>query len=225
MNATHGVTHQYDDLGKEYMNNMGQHVPQVWARATIAKFLGPLNGKVVIDAGCGNGPDAKKLVEQGAARVLGFDPSQLMLDDGLATIALPNIDLQKGTFENIPFPDACADVLIGFFSIHYSADLDVAYAEVNRVVKSGGKIAFVAQHPAFATQQKKSELKGQEIAAFLIFNGTVTVHQPTHTMSEYLSAYFLSHFTLDHIEELHRRNDDGQELKDPILFVYTATKK
>jgi ubiquinone/menaquinone biosynthesis C-methylase UbiE len=224
------VTYQYDVMGKDYL-----HVQQTvhnesnfWGRAKVSEYVGSMQGQVVIDAGCGGGHDALTFAEQGASSVLAFDPSEVMLIDARALAAQKGIDTitySKGTFESVPFADNCAEIMVGIFSLHYVADLDAAYNEMYRVLKPGGKIAFICSHPEDMTAHKTSAFKGQEVVAIKIYSDTVTVHQPSHTMSEYFSPTFLKLFQLNQLDEFFPVDDAGNTLKNPVLFVFGATKK
>lgn len=230
MSNTSEIALQYDSMGKNYLAAQKTvHNPDYyWGRARIFEYIGDLQGKVVIDAGCGGGHDSIELVKRGAASVLAFDPSQVMLDDAhlLATTSgISSITFKMGTFDAMPFPDACCDAIIGIYSLHYAVDLDAAYKEINRVLKPGGKIAFISTHPEDTNNLKSSPYKGQEVIAIKIYSDTVTVLQPSHTLGEYLSPYFLKTFTLDNLDEFFPTGEDGQELKNPVLVVFSATKK
>lgn len=55
-----------------------------WKWARIAPHLQPLAGKTVLDVGCGNGYHGWRMVGEGAAMVVGIDPTQLFLAQYLA---------------------------------------------------------------------------------------------------------------------------------------------
>jgi ubiquinone/menaquinone biosynthesis C-methylase UbiE len=227
------ISTQYDNMGHRYLD-IGQKFwfsakPDVWTRSHIDKFIGTIEGKVIVDAGCGNGLDTKSYIAKGAQRVLAFDPSQFMLDnakENVAPIQDVDIEFRQGSYEAIPFPDQCADAVIGIYSLHYCRDLDAAYAEISRVLKSGGRIAFSCTHPAEMTANKASQYKGQEVVSFKIYNKTVDVKKTTHTLSEYFSPFFLKHFALEFMEEWHPEDSTtGLELKSPKLIAFGAIKK
>lgn len=221
------ISDQYDDMGKLYLNSQETvyNVRDIWGRERIDAYVGSYGGKIVMDAGCGNGLDTEGLLKKGAKSVLAFDPSEVMLDDARKAINNGLISFAKGTFEEIPFGDASADVMIGVFALHYVADLDAGYKEISRVMKQGGKIAFVCTHPYDMTLQKQSAFKGQEVVTMWIYNNTVPVKQPSHTMAEYFSPYFLSQFSLDILEEFYPTDTEGNALRDPTLIAFCATKK
>ncbi len=60
----------------------------------------------------------------------------------------------------------------------------------------------------------------------VILNGTITVQEPTHTMNEYLSEYFLSYFTVEKFIELEDPTAEKVEgRKYPGFFIIKARKK
>jgi ubiquinone/menaquinone biosynthesis C-methylase UbiE len=229
MTANVEVSEQYNSMGEAYMTNMvtSAFPREAWARSRMFEFVGSLTGKVVCDAGCGNGLDTKSFLEKGALKILAFDPSELMLENARESVGQTNtIEFKKGTFEEIPFDSASSDIMIGVFSLHYPSDLDAAYSEIYRIMKPGGVITFVVTHPADMTLHKKSPFKGQEVVTFKIYNDQVLLEKPTHTLTEYFSPFFFKHFTLDNMEEYYPVDEGtGKEVKDPKLIAFSATKK
>ena len=198
------VSTQYDKISEVYVQgHTGTYAGRTWAEVQIYKYTGPLDNKIVIDGGCGDGADTFSFLNKGAKEVLAFDPSEAMLT--CVKNHHEKIQYKIGTFESIPFGNESADWVIGFFALHYVFELDIAYAEMVRVLKPGGKIAMVCTHPSHGTSRKSLPTKGQEVCEFQIFNGTLTVRQPTHTFAEYFSPYFLHKriysFSSSHIAE------------------------
>lgn len=228
------ITSQYDSMGQKYLAVGKDHwfssKPDLWARSKISQFIPSFEGKVVIDGGCGSGIDMYSYLSRGATRVLGFDPSILMLNTAMENVhdfgpLADSVEFKQGTFESIPYTDQSADIIIGVYSLHYCLDLDIAYAEIYRVLKTGGRLVFICTHPSEMTNTKHSPYKGQEIVPFKIYNKSVEILKPTHTLSEYLSSFFLQLFTLEHLEEWYPEEASGKELKFPKLIAFCATKK
>ena len=225
------VSKQYDEIGELYMNiqkSTGRVFPsKIWARSTLHRFVGSLKNKVVLDAGCGNGHDAVDYLNAGASYVLGFDPSQVMLDDAEEMMKNANVSratFKIGTYEAIPFDDKCADIVIGLFSLHYVADLNAAFNEMARVTRPGGTIALVCNHPTNVNAHKKSPYRGQEVVDIKIYGGAVTVRQVSHDISEYLCPVFFQHFRLNHFEEFFPADDNGNAQRVPTDFAICATR-
>lgn len=228
---TKDVSKQYDEeIGNNYINSTKNvNSPRdVWAHSKVAEYCGDMTDKVLLDAGCGSGRDIKQWLNQNAKQVLAFDSSELMLENAKAAcqdVDEGRVTFKKGALEKIPFEDSCADVVASIFAIHYVANMDDGYRELYRVLKPGGRACFATDHPVKQNNHKPSPFKGQEIVGIPIWNGTVTVHYPSHTLSDYFSPYLLTHFTLDHVEEFFPTDDQGNVLKDPVTLCYSITKR
>ena len=97
-------------------------------------------GSEVLDVGCGPGHVAGALVESGAD-VTGIDFSTLMID--VARRRFPAIRFQQADAEELPFADASFDAIVSNFVVHHLARPDVVFGEVRRVLRPGGRFAFV----------------------------------------------------------------------------------
>ncbi len=100
-----------------------------------------LDGKRVLDVGCGPGVVARLMARHGA-RVVGLDVSPTQLAD--AEAADPEGDevyLAAGG-EALPFPDRSFDLVVLFNSLHHipPAAMDPALAEAARVLIPGGHV-------------------------------------------------------------------------------------
>ncbi len=115
-----------------------------------------IEGRVVLDLGCGAGRDAyvlAQLVGPGG-RVIGVDmtPEQLAvarrhLDAHMRKFgyAQPNIEFREGYIEDLralDIPDASVDVVVSNCVINLSPDKRAVFAEALRVLKPGGELLF-----------------------------------------------------------------------------------
>lgn len=99
-------------------------------------------GKVALDYGCGLGGMCVKLIENGAF-VYGIDISgesiksaqKLLADEGFARSA----SLHVMDAENLSFESDCFDIIVCSGVLHH-LDINKAYEELARVLKSDGKI-------------------------------------------------------------------------------------
>ena len=106
------------------------------------KILGEkCKNKIVLDYGCGNGVHSAFLTKMGAEKVIGIDLSEPSLE--IAKIRMRQEGVENKTeflamdCEKMDFPDSSFDVVFdgGTFS---SIDLNKAYPELSRVLKSDG---------------------------------------------------------------------------------------
>jgi SAM-dependent methyltransferase len=101
--------------------------------------LGQLEGKQLLDAGCGAGLALSIAAERGA-QVSGLDASAPLLE--VARGRTPNADLRVGDIDDLPFDEGVFDAVTGFNSIQYAVDPAVAVAELARVCRPGGRVAI-----------------------------------------------------------------------------------
>jgi len=94
----------------------------------------------VLDLSCGTGEFTRMLAaEATSARVVGLDLSADMVrrarDKGLRVV--------QGDALALPFGDALFDLVTSCYAMHYYQDLHRAFGEVRRVLRPGGRFAFV----------------------------------------------------------------------------------
>jgi len=117
-------------------------------------------GMRVLDLACGVGDPALSIAAEVApsGRVTATDlgPGMMSLAEELARKkGLANIEFREANAESLPFADASFDVLTCRFGIMFFPDLGKALRECLRVLKPGGRAAFVAwgkkEQPFFTT--------------------------------------------------------------------------
>lgn len=117
--------------------------------AHLVQFAGIQPGETVLDVGCGTGVVAITAAQAGA-RVSGIDLTPELLEHARAnqTIAgCGDIEWTQGDAENLPYPDATFDVVLSQFGHIFAPRPDVAIAEMRRVLKPGGRVAFASWPP------------------------------------------------------------------------------
>jgi ubiquinone/menaquinone biosynthesis C-methylase UbiE len=107
------------------------------------KFANVRAGQNVLDVGCGTGIVAITAARIGASvRGLDLTPELLERARENARIANVEIDFREGDAEALPFDDVTFDVVLSQFGHMFAPRPDVAMAEMLRVLKRGGTIAF-----------------------------------------------------------------------------------
>ena len=101
-------------------------------------------GSHVLDVATGPGYLAGRAAARGAS-VVGADFSDEMLE--LAASLYPAVSFQQADATALPFDDASFDAVVAAFLMPHVADLPAVCAELARVVRPGGRLAFATWDP------------------------------------------------------------------------------
>jgi ubiquinone/menaquinone biosynthesis C-methylase UbiE len=121
-----------------YERYMGQ-----WSRAIGEKFLAwlePPSNARWLDLGCGTGAFTGLILKHCApASVAGVDPAPAQVEHARKTF--PAAEFRVGNSMELPFNDNEFDVVASALVLHFIPDRGKAFAEMQRVAKSGGLVA------------------------------------------------------------------------------------
>ena len=118
-----------------------------YERPSLQAMVGDVDGKNVLDLGCGSGVYAKYLLDKGAT-VTSIDSSSEMIDiikekfgnKLKAYVQDLSIGLPKETSESF-------DIVICPLMVHYIDDLSYLFSDIRRVLKNDGFFFFSTHHP------------------------------------------------------------------------------
>ena len=109
----------------------------------------PLNGKKVLDLGCGYGWHCKFAAEQGAMRVLGLDLSRKMIEAAKRRNAGEKIEYRICGIDEYEYPANVWDCVISNLALHYIENIELIFQKVHRTLKPDGIFLFNIEHPVF----------------------------------------------------------------------------
>jgi SAM-dependent methyltransferase len=99
----------------------------------------PLDGLVVVDAGCGSGKLTAEIARRHpGAIVIGLDINPAIHEVYKASLDLPNLHVVHASVFDLPFTDGAVDRLWCNGVIHHTGDTRRAFRSLARVVRSGG---------------------------------------------------------------------------------------
>ena len=121
------------------MMNSGHSKLAKWG---FTKIYAKSNAKV-LDIGCGGGANVVNwLAKCTNGHVTGIDYSKVSVEESkkLNAIAIKQgkCDIVYGDVSSMPFDDEAFDCVSAFETVYFWTDLEKSFAEVNRVMKSGG---------------------------------------------------------------------------------------
>ncbi len=182
----------------------------------------------ILDLGCGAGADSSFYVSHGL-KYFGVDTSS-----GMCEMANQNenvSEVRNESFsENISFDDKKFGLIVSKYAMQTSEKIHPIFENANRLLVDDGYFAFLVVHPLRQFLEKKKVGKDyfkQEVVESIIFDGAITVMEPTHTLQEYLSHYFFENFSLVALKEGYDFPASEQIGGDiyPTYLIVVAQKK
>ena len=201
----------------------------------------PLEGKSVLDLGCGYGWHCKFAAEQGARRVLGIDLSQKMIEEARRRNSGTGIRYQVCGIGEYTYPEAAWDCVVSNLALHYIEDLDTVFENIHRTLKEDGIFLFNMEHPVFTAGVGQDWVYGEDgaplywpVDRYFMPGERIThflgceVHKQHHTLTQILMGVLRAGFTLEAVEEAEPPTDMLEfpgmrdELRRPMMLLVRA---
>ncbi|MFH1802402.1 MAG: class I SAM-dependent methyltransferase [archaeon] len=220
------IESQYDGFAEAFTQETEKYNERSRA-AFYAMFNFDMSGRRLLDVGCGDGYDLNEFQKRDVL-VEGIDSSKEMIK--IAKTRLPETSLIVCPMESLPYEDASFDVVTSKYALQTSRDVPKSISEMCRVLRPGGILAYLTVHPLRQFLEKGNSARDyyrQDVVESNFFGGTVTAHEPTHTMEEYLNTEFLAQFQIDYFRE-HSDFPSARGINGdiyPCFFVLKAQKK
>lgn len=226
------VADWYDDLLEQDPNSFQKNV----LMPNLIRIVEPKKGMMILDLACGQGYFARAFHQNGA-KVIGYDISKELIALALEKEKKRKEGEEKIQFhvtpaDSLPFlQDGTIDVITIVLALQNIENILGVFAECSRVLKSGGRLVMVINHPAFRIpkrsgwgwdeqtrmyrrldaymsdgQVKIDMTPGEKIPAKK--KSTISFHRP---LQSYFKAMNKSGFAVTHLEEWisHKKSQSG----------------
>lgn len=164
-------------VGTEYARDLGYPAPLLRAlppalseaftgvSASLAALSEAKPSETILELGCGGGLDTALLAERVGpeGRVIGVDWAGPMLDRARANLQQlghTNVKFLHAPAESLPLADNSVDCVVSNGIFNLSADKDAIFAEIQRVLKPGGRT--VNAEIVLRTEPTQAERDSQE---------------------------------------------------------------
>src|SRR5215831_5825933 len=115
----------------------------------IHALLPSLDGKRVVDLGCGFGWFARWAARHGAAHVLGLDLSENMIARAKTDTEDPHVEYAIADLDQLELPRATFDLAYSSLALHYIEDFGRLVNTVYRALVPEGSFIFSIEHPIY----------------------------------------------------------------------------
>ncbi|MCI9405445.1 MAG: class I SAM-dependent methyltransferase [Oscillospiraceae bacterium] len=242
------MKNEYDDerFFKEYAkmprSKSGLNAAGEWHQ--LKPLFPSLQGKTVLDLGCGYGWHCTFAAERGAAQVLGLDLSEKMIEEAKKRNAKKQIKYRICGIEEYEYPEKMWDCVVSNLALHYIENIKEIFRKVYETLKVGGTFIFNIEHPVFTAGVGQDWIyteagtpqywpidqyftPGKRNTHFL---GCDVVKQH-HTLTQILMGLLNNGFELEVVEEVEPPEEMmhipgmKDELRRPMMLLVKANKK
>jgi len=139
------------DFFREYsrLERSQRGLDGAWEWPLLRSLVPDLQGKRVLDLGCGFGWFARWARQQGAASVLGLDVSLNMLERAEAMTSDNAIEFRRIDLEDAEFPASRFDFAFSALALHYVQNLPRIFKAVHLALCDEGRFVFSVEHPIY----------------------------------------------------------------------------
>jgi len=227
----------YDQLAEAYADRVETKPHNAYyERPATLSLLPDVNGKQVLDAGCGPGVYAGILVGLGA-EVVALDANTKMVALARKRLGEKAQIIQASLDSPLDFlEDEVFDVVIAPLVLDYVYDWRGTFCEFNRVLKHGGVLVFSIEHPVmkYIDHQENSDYFKVERVSYTWRGFGTPVEVPSYRRSlvDIFNPLMETGFMLDSVLEplptLEFRQNDPQEyeqlLREPVFLCIRAIR-
>ncbi|CAM3712653.1 class I SAM-dependent methyltransferase [Mesobacillus zeae] len=208
----------------------------------IDELLGDVQGKSILDLGCGDGMFGKELLQRGAGFYTGVEGSAKMAAAANGNLSGENCAISHNTMEKYIYPSGQFDIVASRLAIHYLTDIQSLFLNVHKTLKEHGRFVFSVQHPlttsSFLSKQT-GEKRGNWIVDDYFHEGerkepwmeevVVKYHR---TIEQYFRALVSAGFSVTDLREGNPKREHFSSEEEftrrkriPVILAFSCAKK
>ncbi len=194
----------------------------------LRSLLPDLQGRHVVDLGCGFGWFSRWAAEHGAASALGVDVSEQMLQQARADTHSATIEYRREDLDTLVLAPRSCDLAFSSLTLHYVHDIARLLTTIAESLTPNGALVFSVEHPILSapTHQEfgtsttghrfwkldRYLIEGQRVRTWFV-DGVVKQHR---TVATYINAVIDAGLVVDRIVEWGPTDEDVQARPDLV---------
>ena len=233
-----------DDFFDQYIHkrNRGNAPNELIEKPIIEALLGNVQGKEILDLGCGDGIFGKELLDKGAKYYYGIDGSVNMTKLANKNLNGCNATIAKQAIESFQFKEKIFDLILSRLVFHYIEHIDELLAKIESCLRKNGEFICSMEHPiitscyeSYHNNSKRMNwvvdnyfYSGERINTW-IDKDVVKYHK---TIEEYFKAFKSANFEVSEIREskpllvnFKEKSEFERRMKIPLFIIFKLLKK
>ncbi len=186
-----------------------------------------LEGKIVLDLGCGNGRHSEIFCKRGAEKVVAIDLSESMLEEAKARKeekGLSRLELAQADMDDLPVGKDKFDFIFSRFSLMYSGNMKQVVKTLSESLSDNGKL--LAEVSIASKQEHRAGDRKKPVPLILtIGDKKVELKNFPYSMEEYTEAFKEAGLEIEVAKQFPADNltiKEGFPDKDKIKFSYAV---
>ena len=191
----------WDTLAQVYAGSRQVSADRLIEWPAQRTMAGDVQGKRVLDVGCGTGEKARYFAEAGALSVIGMDASAGFAQNWTEHAQCPNLEIFRGSFDALGtlqrIEGKMFDLIVSFQALIYARDLAGTIGSIAKLLVRNGDLVFSVPHP-FRFAILRNEIEGwghgfsyQRTGPYRYpspWKAEVSLEHPMPRISDYLNA-------------------------------------
>lgn len=168
------MSKQYDSIGANYENFKTQTTLPIVEKFTFFKVLGNIQGKNILDLACGSGFYSRLLKEEGAAKVIGVDISEEMVNIAREKEKNNPVDNEYQVFDIANMQSiGTFDLATAVYLLNYAANKETLVQMLHNIrhnLAEKGRFVAITTHPDFSINKSNCTKYGFKVLKQEIFS-------------------------------------------------------
>lgn len=161
------MSEQYDKIGANYENYKAQAKLPIVEKFTFFKLLGNIQGKNILDLACGSGFYSRLLKEEGAAKVIGIDISEEMVNVACSKENKNPLGNEYQVFDVAKMPHLGSfDLATAIYLLNYAQNKETLLQMLSNIrhnLADKGRFITITANPNFSINKSDSSKYGLKV--------------------------------------------------------------
>ncbi|TPV40174.1 class I SAM-dependent methyltransferase [Bacillus dicomae] len=205
------------------------------------QLIGNVQGKQILDLGCGDAKFSEELLETGCRSYTGIEGSKLMYEKAVKQLENKNGSVHFLNLKDYNYPPATFDLVTSRLALHYIEDLHTIFQNVFKTLKTNGTFTFSVQHPIITSSFESLHTSGKRTNWLVddyfkmgkrvepwIDQEVIKYHRTTE---EYFTLLQQAGFTITNIKEatpnqtyFQSEEEYERRLRIPLFLLFSCRK-
>jgi trans-aconitate methyltransferase len=236
--------YEEEDFFKNYMNRRRrpESPNNSIEKPILLKLMGNVEGKKILDLGCGDAEIGVELLREGAGAYIGLEGSENMIHFAEENLKGTAGQILHSSMEEWQPQAEENNLVLSRFALHYLEDLGSVFTKVHDSLMPSGRFVFSVQHPVLTSSSKSAEGSGRrtdwvvddyfnqgERSEPWIGKQVIKYHR---TVEEYFTLLLEAGFIIEDLREgtpkaenFSTREEYERRMRIPLVLMFACRKQ